>query len=128
MGLVRSDNGRALAVNPVLDSDAPRPGSLGLISQSGSMLGAIMSRGLARGLGFSTMVSVGNEADIGVAELIEVLADDPRWAPLRSLSRWQAVLRAASAHQASQRALLQARLAARDPAFAGLATGAPGKP
>ncbi len=78
MGLIRSDNGLALTVNAVLDTDAPRPGSLGLISQSGSMLGAIMSRGLARGLGFSTMISVGNEADIGVAELIEVLADDPR--------------------------------------------------
>ncbi|MGA0796683.1 MAG: CoA-binding protein, partial [Quisquiliibacterium sp.] len=78
IGLIRSDNGLALTVNAVLDTDRPRPGSLGLISQSGSMLGSIMSRGLARGLAFSTMVSVGNEADIGVAELIEVLIDDPK--------------------------------------------------
>ncbi|MFZ9679581.1 MAG: acetate--CoA ligase family protein [Quisquiliibacterium sp.] len=78
IGLIRSDNGLALTVNAVLDTDRPRPGSLGLISQSGSMLGSIMSRGLARGLAFSTMVSVGNEADIGVAELIEVLVDDPK--------------------------------------------------
>lgn len=77
IGLIRSDNGLALTVNAAVETDLPQAGSLGFISQSGSMLGAILSRGLTRGLAFSTMVSVGNEADIGVAELIEVLADDP---------------------------------------------------
>ena len=41
------------------------------------MLGSVLSRGAARGLGFAKLVSVGNEADIGVAELVALLAEDP---------------------------------------------------
>lgn len=67
----------ALSGNEVLSLPELRAGTVGLISQSGSMLGAILSRGQARGLGFSKLVSVGNETDISTAELIEVLADDP---------------------------------------------------
>jgi acyl-CoA synthetase (NDP forming) len=41
------------------------------------MMGSLMSRGQGRGLGFSKLVSVGNESDIGVGEITEMLADDP---------------------------------------------------
>ena len=41
------------------------------------MLGTLLSRGAARGLGFAKLVSVGNEADVGVGELVELLAADP---------------------------------------------------
>ena len=51
-------------------------GRLGVISQSGSMLGALMSRGAARGIGFSSLLSIGTEADLGIAEIIEVLVED----------------------------------------------------
>jgi acyl-CoA synthetase (NDP forming) len=40
------------------------------------MLGTVLSRGAARGLGFAKLVSVGNEADLGVGELVELLAAD----------------------------------------------------
>jgi acyl-CoA synthetase (NDP forming) len=40
------------------------------------MLGTLLSRGAARGLGYAKLVSVGNEADLGVGELVELLADD----------------------------------------------------
>ena len=40
------------------------------------MLGTLLSRGAARGLGFAKLISVGNEADIGVGELVELLAVD----------------------------------------------------
>jgi acyl-CoA synthetase (NDP forming) len=40
------------------------------------MLGTVLSRGAARGLGFAKMVAVGNESDIGVGELVELLVDD----------------------------------------------------
>jgi acyl-CoA synthetase (NDP forming) len=36
----------------------------------------VLSRGAARGLGFAKLVSVGNEADLGVGELVELLAAD----------------------------------------------------
>jgi acyl-CoA synthetase (NDP forming) len=41
------------------------------------MLGTLLSRGAARGMGFAKLVSVGNEADIGVGELVELLCADP---------------------------------------------------
>jgi acyl-CoA synthetase (NDP forming) len=41
------------------------------------MLGAIMSRGAARGLGFSHLVSTGNEADLTAGEIAAMLLDDP---------------------------------------------------
>jgi acyl-CoA synthetase (NDP forming) len=41
------------------------------------MLGTLLSRGAARGLGYAKMISVGNEADLGVGELVDLLADDP---------------------------------------------------
>ena len=67
----------ALSGNEVLSLSELPAGDVGLISQSGSMLGAILSRGAALGVGYSKLVSVGNEADISVAELIEMMAEDP---------------------------------------------------
>lgn len=66
----------ALTANEVLSLTDITTGDVGLISQSGSMLGAILSRGAARGVGYSKLVSVGNEADISMAELIEMMVDD----------------------------------------------------
>ncbi|MGQ0652489.1 MAG: acetate--CoA ligase family protein [Betaproteobacteria bacterium] len=78
MGVVNLSDRVALTVNGVLEMDAPPAGGASLVSQSGTMLGTLLSRGAARGLGFSKLVSVGNEADLGVAELIELLAQDPQ--------------------------------------------------
>ena len=54
-----------------------RPGPLAIVSQSGSMMGGLLSRGLGRGAGFSKLVSVGNEADLGVGEVTDCIVDDP---------------------------------------------------
>ena len=77
MGVVNLTGHVPLTVNAVLEMDAPPAGTTSLVSQSGTMLGTVLSRGAARGLGFSKLVSVGNEADLGVGELVELLADDP---------------------------------------------------
>lgn len=77
MGVVDLRGGLALTVNAVLEMDAPPAGGTSLVSQSGTMLGTLLSRGAARGLGYAKMVSVGNEADLGVGELVDLLADDP---------------------------------------------------
>ena len=76
MGVVNLPGRVALTVNAVLEMDAPPIGSTSLISQSGTMLGTLLSRGAARGLGYAKLISVGNEADLGVAELVELLVDD----------------------------------------------------
>lgn len=77
MGVISPIGGLALSVNAVLEMPRLKPGRLGLISQSGTILGTLLSRGDARGIGFSRLLSVGNEADIGVGELIDALVDDP---------------------------------------------------
>jgi acyl-CoA synthetase (NDP forming) len=76
MGVVNLPGRLALTVNAVLEADALPAGSTSLVSQSGTMLGTLLSRGAARGLGYAKLVSVGNEADLGVAELVELLVDD----------------------------------------------------
>lgn len=76
MGVVDLHGGVALTVNAVLEMDAPPAGATSLVSQSGTMLGTLLSRGAARGLGYAKLVSVGNEADLGVGELVELLAED----------------------------------------------------
>lgn len=76
MGVINLTGRVALTVNAVLEMDAPPAGTTSLVSQSGTMLGTVLSRGAARGLGFSKLVSVGNEADLGVGELVAMLAED----------------------------------------------------
>jgi len=77
MGMINLTGRVPLTVNAVLEMDAPPTGGTSLVSQSGTMLGTVLSRGAARGLGFSKLVSVGNEADLGVGEIVDLLADDP---------------------------------------------------
>src|SRR5437764_1227713 len=40
------------------------------------MLVTLLSRGAARGLGYAKLISVGNEADLGVGELVDLLVAD----------------------------------------------------
>jgi len=77
MGVIDIPGRVALTVNAVVEMDTLPAGHTSLVSQSGTMLGTLLSRGAARGLGFAKLVSVGNEADLGVGELVELLADDP---------------------------------------------------
>jgi acetyltransferase len=53
------------------------PGSVGFISQSGSLLTALASGGLAKKVGCSAFISVGSMIDIGWVDCIEYLGADP---------------------------------------------------
>ena len=75
IGLISTDPPAPISVNAVLELERVPKGPLGLISQSGSLIGAFLSRGAARGLGFSRLVSVGNESDLSVGELADLLVD-----------------------------------------------------
>jgi acyl-CoA synthetase (NDP forming) len=76
MGVVDIPGKVALTVNAILEMERLPSGAASIVSQSGTMLGTVLSRGAARGLGFAKLVSVGNEADLGVGEIVELLADD----------------------------------------------------
>ena len=77
LGVVNVPGHVTLSANATLEHEALRPGGLSVISQSGSMLGGIITRAQERGLGFSKLVSVGNECDLAVGELVHLLVDDP---------------------------------------------------
>ena len=47
-----------------------------MISHSGTIVGTLLSRGQARGMGFSRLVAIGNEADLSVGEVGDMLVDD----------------------------------------------------
>ncbi len=49
-----------------------------VVSQSGSLIGALLSRADARGVGFSRLISVGNEVDLAVGEIADMMVDDPK--------------------------------------------------
>lgn len=77
IGLVSTAPPTALSVSAVLELERLPPGPLAVVSQSGSLIGAMLSRGAARGIGFSRLVSVGNESDLAAGELVDLLVDDP---------------------------------------------------
>ncbi len=76
IGLMSTDPGCAISVNAVLETAEIKVGPLAIVSQSGSMLGGLLSRGLGRGVGFSKLISVGNESDLSVGEFADLLVDD----------------------------------------------------
>lgn len=77
LGIVNTRLPMTLSANAVLERESLPAGRFGLVSQSGSLIGALVSRGQARGIGFSTLVSVGNEADLSVGEVAAMLVADP---------------------------------------------------
>ncbi|PKA43699.1 6-carboxyhexanoate--CoA ligase [Rhizobium sullae] len=77
IGLVNLSDGIMLTASGAMEMKDFRAGGIALLSQSGGILGSLLSRGVARGIGFSKLIATGNEADIEVAELLEAMADDP---------------------------------------------------
>ena len=78
IGLANLHDGLVLTANAAF-AEAPLPkGGLFVASQSGSMIGALLSRGKARGLGFSGLVSVGAEVDLDVGSVCMAGLEDGR--------------------------------------------------
>jgi acyl-CoA synthetase (NDP forming) len=58
--------------------DLPRaPGGISIVSQSGAYGGLIFRHLGGRGLGVARFVSIGNQVDVDIAEVLEWLVDDP---------------------------------------------------
>ncbi len=77
IGLANMHNGMTLTANAAFaETDLPM-GGLFVASHSGSLIGALMSRGKRKGLGFAGLVSVGGEADLSIGEVCTAALDDP---------------------------------------------------
>lgn len=55
----------------------PPAGPLGVVSQSGNLATSLMEAGRLLGLGFSRIISSGNEADLQTPDFLEFLTEDP---------------------------------------------------
>ena len=76
IGLVNLTDNIVLSASGALAMDHFPAGPIGLVSQSGGILGALLSRAAARGIGLSKLVSTSNEADLELADFINYLAQD----------------------------------------------------
>lgn len=77
MGVINIPAATACSVNAALEAERLLPGRWSLVSQSGSVMGALASRANARGFGFAKMVGMGNEVDLTAGEIADLLVDDP---------------------------------------------------
>jgi acyl-CoA synthetase (NDP forming) len=76
IGLVNLTDRITLSATGALELEDFEAGSIGVVSQSGGILGALLSRAAARGIGLSKLISTSNEADLDMADFIDHLADD----------------------------------------------------
>ena len=76
IGLLNVTNGITLSASGALDVEDLRRGGVAVVSQSGGILGSLLSRAAARGIGLSHLVATGNEADLDVADIMGYLAED----------------------------------------------------
>lgn len=77
IGSANLHTGGIVSVNAAFEAETLLAGEISMVSQSGSMMGSLLSRAAARGFGFAKSVSVGNESDITVGEVVHALVDDP---------------------------------------------------
>jgi acyl-CoA synthetase (NDP forming) len=77
LGIVDLRSKAMLTANAAFDEADLPVGRIFAASHSGSMIGALLSRGKARGVGFAGLVSVGNEVDLSLGEICEATLDDP---------------------------------------------------
>lgn len=76
IGLIDVHHRMPLTTNAAIAKEQLVAGGVSVISQSGSMLGSLITRAAPRGMGFAKLVSIGNEADLGVGEIAQHVIDD----------------------------------------------------
>ncbi|RZL94056.1 MAG: CoA-binding protein [Variovorax sp.] len=77
IGLVNLTDSIVLSASGALEMEHFPVGAIGVVSQSGGILGALLSRAAPRGIGLSKLISTSNEVDLELADFVDYLADDP---------------------------------------------------
>lgn len=77
VGLINPRNGLTATFSTVLKRQMPRVGSLAIASQSGALANSVLQSCIDLGIGISSWVSVGNEADLGLLDFVRHFLDDP---------------------------------------------------
>ncbi len=74
LGVIRPE----LGLNATFTNSAVKPGNLALISQSGALCSAILDWALPNDVGFSSVVSLGDSADVDFGEILDFMVSDPK--------------------------------------------------
>jgi len=64
-------------INTTFDPVSPKPGKIAFLSQSGAIITTIVDWSLPEEIGFSAVISVGNQADLTFEDFIRFSGDDP---------------------------------------------------
>ena len=99
LGIMRPDVG----LNATFARGHTRPGTLGLISQSGAVCTAMLDWAAAHDVGFSCVASLGGSTDVDFGEIVDYLLNDPKTEHIllyiegvRDARRFMSALRAAA--------------------------------
>ncbi len=76
IGLVNLTDHVTLSATGALELDGLPDGRVAVVSQSGGIMGSLLSRAAERGLGLSKLIATGNEVDIDLADCVELLVED----------------------------------------------------
>ena len=103
IGLVNLTDHITLSASGALELEDLHAGRVGVVSQSGGIMGALLSRAGSRGIGLSKLIATGNEVDIDAADAMDFLVDDEATSViavylegLRNPTKFQAVARRAA--------------------------------
>jgi len=77
LGSISPPDGFFGTFSSLLATAQPKPGKVGIATQSGAYGSHIYAAASLRGIGISRAIATGNEADIDVATCIDYLAEDP---------------------------------------------------
>lgn len=64
-------------INTTFDPVSPKPGRIAFISQSGAIITTVVDWSLPEEIGFSAIISVGNQADLSFEDFCQFARDDP---------------------------------------------------
>lgn len=76
IGLINLSRGIPLSASGALEVDDIPVGEIAVVSQSGGILGALLSRAAGRGIGLSSLISTSNEVDLEISDLMEYMVED----------------------------------------------------
>ncbi len=76
IGLLNLQDRITLSASGALDTEHLTSGKIGVISQSGGILGSLLSRAAAKGIGLSHLAATGNEGDLEVCDILEWMIEE----------------------------------------------------
>jgi acyl-CoA synthetase (NDP forming) len=77
-GIVNTHLPMCASITMVFEQQTMPPGNIGVITQSGGLGSALLTRMWDRGAGISTWISCGNQVDRNLVDYMTYLVDDPR--------------------------------------------------